>query len=107
MRPGKVSNHDVKSILVDQKRDTNFECSTLSGTFEIRNDVCSFLGPPQGSGNCLELTSFEVQDMSLLIMCNVLQVIVESCGEAGISKGLDVPHGERLLVEFVLEMLKL
>lgn len=45
--------------------------------------------------------------MSLLIMSDILQVIIELGGEAGISKSLLVPFAKSLLVESILEVLEL
>jgi len=42
--------------------------------------------------------------MSLLIVSDILQVIVELGGEAGIGESLLVPFAESLLVESILEV---
>jgi len=45
--------------------------------------------------------------MSLLIVSDILQVIVELGGEAGIGESLLVPFAESLLVESILEVFEL
>ena len=45
--------------------------------------------------------------MAFLVMGDILQLVVEACGEAGVGEGLLVHHGERCLVEVVLKMLEL
>lgn len=45
--------------------------------------------------------------MSLLIVSNVLQLVVEHRGEVGVEELLLTPFGQSLLVECVLEVLKL
>jgi hypothetical protein len=45
--------------------------------------------------------------MRLLIVSNVLQVIIERRGEAGVSEILERPGGDSLLVKSVLEVFEL
>lgn len=45
--------------------------------------------------------------MSLLIVSDVLEVVIEFGREASVGEGLLVPFAECLLVESVLKMLKL
>lgn len=49
----------------------------------------------------------EVGDMSLLVVGNVLELVVEVGGEVGGGEVVNGPLGEGLLVEGVLEVLKL
>lgn len=45
--------------------------------------------------------------MSFLVVCNVLELIVEIGREAVVGEIIDRPFGESLLVEDVLEVFKL
>ena len=45
--------------------------------------------------------------MSLLVVGDVLEIVVELLREAGIGEGLLVPFAKSLLVEGILEMFKL
>ncbi len=45
--------------------------------------------------------------MFLLVVCDVLEFVVETCGETSVGEGLLIPSGESLLVEGILEVLKL
>lgn len=71
-------------------------------------------GHGEGVGACLDggssgggQTGLEVQNVTLLVMRNVLELIVERWEESSVSELLGRPLGDGLLVESVLEVLKL
>lgn len=54
-----------------------------------------------------KFTILEEDNVCLLIVRNVLELVVESWGEAGIGESLLAPLRESLLVESILKVLEL
>jgi len=60
-----------------------------------------------GGGSCGGQTGFEVENVSLFIVGDVLELIVESGGEARVGEILLAPLAKSFLVESIFEMFQL